>query len=56
MAVTQEIIEKCLNDIDELSAPDKMSQEQAKEFLEAIIGDLMVRVEAIDQDLQNSHD
>jgi polyhydroxyalkanoate synthesis regulator phasin len=49
-----EKIKKAVDEVSELAdalcAPDEMSQEEAKEFLEDLIGDLEIRLEALKEE------
>ncbi len=47
--------EEIINEIDEATAPDVMSKEQAVEFMGNIIGDLQVKVDGLEQEIEDEN-
>lgn len=46
--------QRILLDIDSITEPSQMSQQQAVEFLEELIADLETRVEAINEEMEGN--
>jgi polyhydroxyalkanoate synthesis regulator phasin len=48
----QKKLEEIKETVDEAIEPDNMTQAEAKEFLDELIGDLQVRLDALNEEMQ----
>ena len=52
MSAIHRAVDECLDEIDDYCSPDKMTKEEAKEFLEELRSKLRIRIEALADELR----